>query len=68
MTTAPETRVTFTKNFGFRKELNKRVDAYFKSNNISTRDNPAMYFKTLTIAVWVIGAWTFTLFGPRKSG
>ncbi len=66
MTQPQLTRVSFTKNFGFRKELNKRVDAYFKSENIPTRDNPAMYFKTLIIAGWVISAWTFTLFGPPQ--
>lgn len=66
MTQPQLTRVTFTKNFGFRKELNKRVDAYFKSENIATRDNPAMYLKTVIIAAWVISAWTFTLFGPPQ--
>lgn len=60
------TRVTFTKNYGFRKELNKRVDAYFKSQNIGTRDNPAMYLKTLVIFAWVIAAWTFVVFGPPE--
>ncbi len=57
-------RVTFAKNVGFRKELNKRVDAYFQSENIAPRDNFAMYFKTAIILGWVIAAWTFTIFGP----
>jgi linoleoyl-CoA desaturase len=57
-------RVTFTENFGFRKELNKRVDAYFESAGIRPRDNPAMYLKTATILIWVFGAWLFILFGP----
>jgi linoleoyl-CoA desaturase len=64
--TQTQPRVTFTKNFGFRKELNKRVDAYFKSENIATRDNPAMYIKTVIILAWVISAWAFTLFGPPQ--
>ncbi len=59
-----QTKVTFAQNIGFRKELNKRVDAYFKSVNISPRDNPAMYFKTAIILGWVISAYIFTLFGP----
>ena len=58
------TRVTFAKTVGFRKELNKRVDAYFQSEKISPRDNLAMYLKTATILGWVITAWTFTIFGP----
>jgi len=57
-------RVTFTENQGFRKELNKRVDAYFTENGIPTRDNLAMYLKTITILTWVIAAWLFVLFGP----
>ncbi|MBO3461765.1 acyl-CoA desaturase [Aetokthonos hydrillicola Thurmond2011] len=58
-----ETKVTFAKNVGFRKELNKRVDAYFESQNIAKRDNLAMYIKTLIIFGWVISASLFTLFG-----
>ncbi|WP_088241701.1 fatty acid desaturase family protein [Calothrix rhizosoleniae] len=59
-----KTRVSFSKNIGFRKELNQRVDAYFKAENISPRDNLTMYLKTVIILVWVIAAWIFTLFGP----
>ncbi len=58
------TRVAFTQNVGFRKELNQRVDAYFKREKLTTRDNPAMYFKTLIIIGWVVAAWVFVLFGP----
>ncbi|HEY9699142.1 MAG TPA: acyl-CoA desaturase [Trichocoleus sp.] len=59
-----QTRVAFTQNIGFRKELNQRVNAYFRSANLTTRDNPAMYLKTAVIFSWVISAWAFTLFGP----
>ncbi|MBR8833668.1 MAG: acyl-CoA desaturase [Stigonema ocellatum SAG 48.90 = DSM 106950] len=62
--TKTQTKVTFAKNVGFRKELNKRVEAYFESENIPKRDNLAMYVKTAIILAWVISAWTFTLFGP----
>jgi linoleoyl-CoA desaturase len=58
------TRVTFAKNSGFRKELNERVEAYFQAENLSKRDLPAMYLKTIFIFSWVIAAWLFTLFGP----
>ncbi|MDB9445197.1 fatty acid desaturase family protein [Anabaena sp. CS-542/02] len=64
--TQTQPKVTFTKNYGFRKELNRRVDAYFQSQNISTRDNPAMYIKTAVLFSWVISAWVFTLFGPPQ--
>ncbi len=62
--TQTQTRVTFAKSVGFRKELNQRVDAYFKAENIAQRDNLAMYVKTAIILGWVISAWTFTVFGP----
>ncbi|MEO1378200.1 MAG: acyl-CoA desaturase, partial [Cyanobacteria bacterium J06635_10] len=58
------TRVTFAKNIGFRKELNKRVNAYFQSENIARRDNLAMYFKTAIIFGWIIATWIFILFSP----
>lgn len=57
-------KVTFGKSIGFRKELNRRVEAYFEAENISPRDNPAMYLKTAIIVVWVVSAWTFVIFGP----
>lgn len=57
-------RVTFAKNIGFRKELNKRVDAYFQSENLTPRDNPAMYFKSAIILGWVFFSWIFILFSP----
>ena len=62
MTQTQTAKVTFGKNIGFRKELNKRVDDYFKSENISRRDNTAMYLKTAIILGWVITAWVLTVF------
>jgi linoleoyl-CoA desaturase len=62
--TITQPKVTFGKSIGFRKELNRRVEAYLKAENISPRDNLAMYFKTAIIFSWVISAWTFTVFGP----
>lgn len=57
-------QVTFAKNVGFRKELNRRVNQYFTTNNIKPRDNPAMYCKTLVITTWTLAAWAIILFGP----
>lgn len=62
--TTTSTKVTFAKQQGFQQTLNQRIDEYFAVNNLSKRDNPAMYFKTAIILSWVIGAWCFTLFGP----
>lgn len=61
MTAAP---VRFGKSVGFRKELNRRVEAMFASENLAPRDNPAMYLKTVIILSWMFSAWAFTLFGP----
>ncbi|MBF2064628.1 MAG: acyl-CoA desaturase [Calothrix sp. C42_A2020_038] len=61
--TQTKTKVTYTKNIGFRKKLNQKVDDYFESNHIAKRDNLAMYGKTVLILGWVIGAWTFIIFG-----
>ncbi|MGB3636429.1 MAG: acyl-CoA desaturase [Rivularia sp. (in: cyanobacteria)] len=57
-------KVTFAKNIGFRKELNKQVDAYFKSENLTPRDNVAMYFKSAIILGWVFFSWILILFSP----
>lgn len=59
-----QAKITFAKEIGFRKELNRRVKDYFKSENISPRDNPAMYLKTAVLLGWMISAWTFILFAP----
>ena len=57
-------KITFAKEIGFRKELNRRVKDYFKSENISPRDNPAMYLKTAILFGWIISAWILIVFGP----
>lgn len=57
-------KIKFAKEIGFRKELNRRVGAYFESENISQRDNPAMYLKTAILFGWIISAWTLTVFAP----
>lgn len=59
-----QAKVTFSKKLGFRKELNRRVEAYFQKEGLSQRDNPQMYLKTAIICAWVISAWMFVLFAP----
>ncbi|MBW4683181.1 MAG: acyl-CoA desaturase [Microcoleus vaginatus WJT46-NPBG5] len=59
-------KITFSKSIGFRKELNRRVEAYFETENISQRDNLAMYLKTAIICAWVLSAWLFILFVPSS--
>jgi len=57
----------FVKSKGFRKELNRRVDAYFNDQNLAKRDNPQMYLKTAIIVLWMVAAYSFTLFGPEAT-
>lgn len=59
-------KITFAKGIGFRKELNRRVEAYFQTENIRERDNGAMYLKSVIILTWMISAWLFVLFGPES--
>lgn len=59
-----QNKVSFSKSVGFRKELNRRVEAYFEERKLSQRDNFAMYLKTATLVVWMLAAWLFILFAP----
>jgi linoleoyl-CoA desaturase len=63
-----QVRVTFAKSVGFKKELNRRVERYFSSNQIQPRDNLAMYFKTAIILGWLLSAWALTVFAPLPMG
>ena len=58
----PVKALPFTKQFGFRKTVNQRVEAYIKANNISARDLPAMYGKTAFFFAWWIGSYLLILF------
>ena len=64
METNQKPRVTFSKNIGLRKELNRRVEEYFTTNKIKQKDNPAMYLKTAIIFSWIISSWAFVIFVP----
>jgi linoleoyl-CoA desaturase len=55
--------VPFTKQVGFRKTLNERVEAYVKANGLKTRDLPAMYLKSATILAWWALSYGLMLYG-----
>jgi len=60
-------RLTFSRENAFHKELKRRVDDYFRNSDRSARDCPAMYLKTAIILsafsgfysllVFVAGSW-----------
>ncbi len=57
-----EPRPHFAPTQGFRKELNARVAAYFKDNNLPERDVPSMYFKTAIIVAWIVSCYYVLVF------
>ena len=53
----------FTRQRGFRKVLNERVNAYLRDNNLPARDVPAMYLKTVVALAWWLGTYLLLLLG-----
>ncbi len=53
----------FTRQRGFRKTLNERVNAYLSDNNLPARDVPAMYVKTAIALAWWLGTYLLILLG-----
>jgi linoleoyl-CoA desaturase len=53
----------FTKQYGFRKTLNERVDAFVEANHIQTRDIPAMYVKSVVVLLWWAASYGLLLYG-----
>jgi linoleoyl-CoA desaturase len=53
----------FTRQRGFRKTLNDRVNAYLRDNNLPARDVPAMYFKTVVVLGWWLGTYLLLILG-----
>lgn len=49
--------ISFTKQVGFRKELNQRVEAFLNQNHLPMRDVPAMYVKTAIVLAWWVGTY-----------
>jgi linoleoyl-CoA desaturase len=62
-TTTPVKALPFTKQYGFRKTLNERVDAYLRENDLPARDAPAMYAKTAIILTWYVATYALILYG-----
>jgi linoleoyl-CoA desaturase len=50
----PAPTITFPRNTEFRSELNKRVESYFKTNELSRRDDPSMYWKSAIMLGWIV--------------
>ncbi len=60
----PSSPVTFAKsNKEFSTTLNKRVNDYFKSNNINRHGNEEMFFKTLVMFALYFGPYAFIISG-----
>jgi len=53
----------FTKQHGFRKTLNKRVNAYLRDNHIPERICRLMYVKTAVALAWWLAAYLLLLLG-----
>jgi linoleoyl-CoA desaturase len=52
----------FTKQLGFRKLLNERVDAYLRASDLPARDVPAMYVKTAVMFVWWLASYLLIVY------
>jgi linoleoyl-CoA desaturase len=59
----PVKAVPFTKQLGFRKTVNERVEAFLNQNNLSARDVPSMYGKTIIVFLWYVGAYLLIMLG-----
>lgn len=60
---SPLRSLQFTRQRGFRKALNERVNAYLRDNNLPARDVPAMYVKTVIALGWWLGTYLLLLLG-----
>ena len=56
--------IKFNRQQAFRNTLRERVDAYFESNQLRRRDQPAMFFKTFVIMAWFIASYSVLVFAP----
>ena len=57
-----QSRLTFSRDNAFQKELRRRVDDYFRGSNRSQRDCPAMYLKTAIILTVFGGFYSLLVF------
>jgi linoleoyl-CoA desaturase len=59
----PVKSLPFTKQFGFRKTVVQRVEAYLKEHNLPQRDVPAMYLKSFIVLAWWLGTYLLLMLG-----
>lgn len=62
-TKSPIRSLQFTRQRGFRKTLNERVNTYLREHNLPARDVPAMYVKTAIALGWWLGTYLLILLG-----
>ena len=55
--------IPFTRQFGFRKVLNERVETYLKERKLPARDLPAMYVKTAFVMGWWLLSYLLIMLG-----
>jgi linoleoyl-CoA desaturase len=62
----PVKSLAFTGQQGFRKEMNRRVEAFLSANKLRQRDIPAMYVKSaLVLGMWLAGYALFLYAGAN---
>ena len=59
----PVKALPFSKQLGFRRVLNQRVEQYFKDNRLRTRDVPQMYVKSIVVALWYLATFLLIILG-----
>ena len=59
----PVKALPFSKQMGFRKVLNQRIDDFMKTQNLPARDVPAMYLKTGIILLWWLSTYLIIILG-----
>ncbi|MCL4244805.1 MAG: fatty acid desaturase, partial [Candidatus Dadabacteria bacterium] len=56
------TKIRFSPNTEFERELRKRVSKYFNENDLSSKDNAVMYIKTGISVAWVAASYGLLVF------
>ncbi len=56
------TKIRFSPNTDFERELRKRVSKYFNENDLSSKDNAHMYLKTGISVAWVAASYALLVF------
>ena len=62
MDSESEQKIRFAPNSEFERELNKRVNAYFKNNSKNKKDCFSMYLKSFLSISWVIASYCLIVF------